>query len=688
MQAIRNIALVGHGSVGKTSLADALVYACGRVSRLGKVTDKTSLFDYLPEEQERGITINAAQGWGEYRKHRLTFIDTPGYADFFGEAVAALHVCDSAALVVCAFMGVEVQTERLYQRIHETQQPCLVVINKLDAERAEFERVLQQLRDQLGMRTAPLFVPLGEQQDFRGVVDVIDEQAYVYEAGKGTTQPVPGDLAERVASYREALIEAAAEGEDELLEKYLEEETLTKEEIWRGLKKSTASGTCVPVVCVSAEKQIGLDRVLSAMLDCLPSPADRYPEITGTKPGTEESVTRRCTAEDPFAALVFKTITDPYVGRLTYFRVWSGEAKADQTVFNPLSGQRERFAQIFRAQGKELEPVGGAGPGELVAVAKLEHTATGQTLCDESSPIVLPAPEFPKPSLSLAVSCTTRGEEDKLGTALARLAEEDPTFTWHRDNVTGETLITGMADLHLDILCKRMEEKFGVHVETRRPRIAYRETVRSSAKVQGRYKRQTGGRGQFGDVWLELSPLPRGAGFEFEDKIVGGAIPGKFIPSVQKGVEEAMAGGILAGYPLVDVKVVLYDGSYHPVDSSDLAFKIAGSLALKAAAEKANPYLLEPIVNLEVRVPESCVGDVIGDLNGKRGRILGVDPEGKEQVVRAQVPLAEVQRYTTDLRSLSSGRGSFTVEFADYEEVPAHLAEQIIAEAKQRAENE
>ncbi|OIO95674.1 MAG: elongation factor G [Armatimonadetes bacterium CG_4_10_14_3_um_filter_66_18] len=686
IQQLRNIAIVGHGSVGKTTLADALVHQCGQTSRLGKAAEGTSLFDYLEEERSRGISISAAVGDGEHQGHRLTFVDTPGYADFFGEVCAALRVCDAAALVVCSYMGVEVQTERIWRRLQESGNACVVVLNKVDAERADFPAVVHQLSERLGMRAVPILAALDQGPEFRHVLDVVAERVFSYEGGASTEGAVPAEAAEELASYREALCEAAAEGADDLLEKYLEEEALTVDEIWRGLRGAVAAGSCVPVVCVSAEKQVGLDRLLDIMVKCLPAPAGEGRDVVGTKPEGDGEVVRKGTAAEPFSALVFKTITDPYVGRLSYFRVCSGTAKADLQAFNSVRGERERLTQVFRPQGKELQPIGNAGPGELVAVAKLETTRTGDTLCTEDAQLVLAPPDFPRPSLSLAISAANRGEEDKLGVAMSRLAEEDPTFIWRRDPVTSETIITGMADLHLDIMCKRMQERFGVDVETRAPRIAYQESIRGAAKAQGRFKRQTGGRGQFGDCWLEVASQPRGEGFEFVNAIVGGAIPGKFIPSVQKGVEEALMQGVVAGYPFVDAKVTLYDGSYHAVDSSDIAFKIAGSMAFRTAAQQAGPYLLEPIMDLEVCVPESSVGDIIGDLNGKRGRIVGVDPQGAEQVIRAQVPLAEIQRYTTDLRSMSSGRGSFTMEFSHYEEVPAHLTDQIVAEAKGREE--
>ena len=679
---IKNVGFFGHGGCGKTTLAEALLYNSGAITRMGDVEQGNTTMDFDEDEIKRKISINCALASLQWEGTGVALVDSPGYLDFAGDAISAVRVVDTCAFVVSGVDGVEVQTEILWERSAELALPSFIFISKLDRERASFERTMDDVRETLGGNVVPLNMPIGEEHGFRGVVDLISGKGFEY-AGKGKAKEieVPGELEAALREAREKLVEAVAEADDALLEKYLDEGEISSEEMTAGLKKGVMDRTVIPVLCGSADKGAGIPQLLDFIVQVLPFPSD-LPEVLGTKPKSEEEITRKRTTDSPMCALVFKTLADPYVGKLTYFRVFSGVFKSDSSVLNSTRSKTERVGQLYQVMGKEQKPVPLLAAGELGAVAKLADTFTGDTLCDKSDPTVLPGIEYPAPVMSLAVEPKTKGDEDKLSTALGRLREEDPMLMVKRDTEVNQTLISGAGESHLDVVVDKMRRKFGVDVKTEIPRIPYKETIRKSVESEGKHKKQTGGHGQFGHVFLRMEPLDRGAGYEFEYKIVGGAIPRQYIPGVEKGVFASMKEGYLAGYPLVDMKVTLYDGSFHTVDSSELAFKMAASKAIREGVGKADAVLLEPIVNVEVTVPEQYMGDVIGDLNSKRGRILGMQPKGKMQVVSAQVPLAEVSRYSIDLRSITGGRGLFSLELSHYEEVPDHTAQKIIAGAK------
>ncbi len=680
---IRNVAVVGHGGTGKTSLVEAMLYVARAIDRLGRVDDGTATTDFDPDEQRRRHTISAALAPLEWQQCKVNLIDAPGYPDFVGEVVASLRVADGALVVVDAVAGVQVQTEVAWLHADRAGVSRLVVVNRLDRENASFDRTLESLRRRFGSRVAPVQIPIGVESALSGVVDLVEMKAYTFANGSVTAGEVPAELADAARAARETLMEAAADADDTLMERYLEAGELTQAELVRGLHAGVRAGRIIPVLCAAGTKLVGVQTLLDAVVSLLPAPTER--EVVATDPRTQQPVRLAVAADAPLAALVFKTVADPYVGRLSYFRVYAGVLRSDSQVYNATRGRPERVGQVYFLRGKQQESAGEVGPGDLGAVAKLAETATGDTLCGRDHPVLLPPIEFPEPAIAMAVEPKSKGDEDKLGTALQRLAEEDPTVRVHRDSEMKQTLLSGMGESHLEILADRLRRKFGVDVTLRLPRVPYRETIRGRGRAQGRYVKQTGGRGQYGVCFVEIEPLPRGSGFEFVDKIFGGAIPNQFIPSVEKGVRKALEEGVLAGYPVVDVRVTLVDGKYHEVDSSDIAFQIAGSLAVKDAATQAGLVLLEPIVTLEVRVPEEQMGDVIGDLNAKRGRILGMEPQGDgTTVVRAQVPQAEVLRYASDLRSMTGGRGTFTMTFSHYEEVPPQVAERVIAEARQQ----
>ncbi|MDH7600841.1 MAG: elongation factor G [Armatimonadota bacterium] len=685
IDSIRNVALVGHGGTGKTSLAEAMLYTSGAISRLGRVDDGTATGDFDPEEVQRKISINLAVLPCEWKGAKINLVDTPGYPDFVGDVIGAMRAVEAALLVVDGTGSIDVGTETAWDLATEAGITKLFFVNKLEKENTDFYRTLESLRQRFGTSVAPLQLPIGSEDKFAGVVDLLTHKAYKWENGKITPIDMPSEMEGQISKMRESLIESVAEMDDALMEKYFDEGTLSDEEIAKGLEMGLRAGKVVPVLCGSAMKMVGVDTLLDFIVSSVPSPAN-VPPVKGVNPsGAEE--TRA--PGDPFCALVFKTMADPYVGKLTYFRVFSGSIRSDSHVYNANKEREERVGQIYFVQGKNQIPTPEIGAGDIGAVAKLQETATGDTLCDKAHPIVLKPIEFPEPVYSLAVRAKTKADEDKLGPALQKLAEEDPTFQTYRDQDIGQTLICGLGETQLDIMVERLKRKFGVEVETETPKVPYRETITTTAEAQGRHKKQTGGRGQFGDCWIRLEPLPRGSGYEFVDQIVGGAIPRQFIPSVDKGIRDAMSQGILAGYPVVDVRAVCYDGSYHTVDSSDLAFQLAGRLAFRAAAEKANPVLLEPIYEMEIIVPEEFMGDVIGDLNAKRGRVLGMEPlGGGRQKIRAHVPQAEIQRYSIDLRSIARGRGKFSARFSHYEEVPPNVAQTIIAQAERARKEE
>ncbi len=686
---IRNIALVSHGGAGKTSLAEAMLFSTETINRLGNTNAGNTTTDFDAEEIKRQITINASLAPCEWKNTKINILDTPGYFDFIGDVISSLRVADGAVVGVCAISGVEVGTEKVWSYADENKLPRLVFINKLDRENANFERVLGQLQEFFGLGAVAVQLPLGSEDNFKGVVDLVKMKAYVYEDNSGmkyTEEDIPQDLKDKADEYREKMIEAVAESDDELLMKYLEGESLTNEEITTGLQKGVLKRQVFPVLCGSATKNLAIQPLLDFIASCLPSPAE-VGAIKALKPGKEE-IELNVDSSGPLAALVFKTLADPYVGRVSYFKVYSGTFTGDTQVYNPNREASERVAQVFLMRGKTQINVDAVSAGDLAAVAKLSETATGDSLCDKANPVMFPAIEFPAPVISFAVEPKAKGDEEKVGSGLARFLEEDPTFRVERNTETKQTLISGMGDMHLDITVSRLAKKFGVDVDLTPPKVPYKETIRSSGKAEYKHKKQSGGRGQYGHVHMEVSSQPRGEGFEFVDKIFGGSVPRQYIPAVEKGVRETIESGVLAGFPVEDVQVTLYDGSYHTVDSSEMAFKIAGAGAFKKAVEQSSPVILEPVMDVEVTVPEAYMGDIMGDLNSKRGRIQGMDSTGSLQIIRAQVPMSEMFKYAIELRSMTQGRGFFTTKFSHYDEVPANIAEKIIEEAKKEKEEE
>ncbi|MDP2626061.1 MAG: elongation factor G [Candidatus Rokubacteria bacterium] len=678
---IRNIGVVGHGGVGKTSLVEAILFAAGALTRLGRVDDGTTTTDFDPDEIKRKISLSTAVAYCDYRGHRLNLVDTPGYGDFVADARAGLRVVSAAVVVVDAVAGVQVQTEKVWKIANEYALPRVIVLSRMDRERADFFRSLESLQRRLKGRLCPLQVPIGSEADFRGVVDLVTMKALLLADGKVKEAGIPGDVLDTAKAWREKLAEAAAETDDDLLAKYLEEGSIGEDEMLKALGRAIADGALIPVLAAAATRSIGVHPLMDFIIDEFPSPAARG-EVEGIDPKSKAAVRRAADSEAPLSALVFKTISDPHVGKLSVFRVYSGTFRSDSQVLNASRDARERVGHLGWLMGKTQKPVEALGPGEIGVLTKLKDTLTGDTLCDEGHPIVLPGITFPEPAISFAIQPKTRGDEDKISTALHRMAEEDPTLHHHFDPETKQLLVSGMGQLHVEVAVERMKRKFNVDVLVLPPRIPYKETVKGRAEVQGKYKKQTGGRGQYGDTWLRIEPLQRSGGFEFVDDIFGGAIPRNFIPSVEKGVRDCMKRGIMAGYPVVDVKVTLYDGSYHDVDSSDMAFQIAASMGLQKGFMEARPILLEPIMNVEVTAPADHAGDVIGDLNGRRGRIVGMEPDGEIVAVRAQVPMAEMLTYESTLRSMTGGRGAYSMEPSHYEEVPAHTAEKVVAAAK------
>jgi elongation factor G len=682
---IRNVAIVGHGGVGKTSLVESILMIAGATTRLGKIDDGTTVTDFDPDEIKRKISLNTAVAYCDYKGYRLNLIDTPGYGDFVADARAGLRVANAAVVVVDAVAGVQVQTEKVWKFANDYDLPRVVLINRLDRERADFFRTLESMQKRLKGRLAPFQIPMGAEAGFSGVVDLIAMKALVTTDGKVSETEIPADLMETATAHREKLAEAAAETDDDLLAKYLEEGSIGEAEMLDALKKAVFAGTLVPVMAASAARSIGIAPVLELILKEFPSPLDQG-EIAGVDPRTKAEVTRAPDPKAPMSALVFKTISDPHVGKLSLFRVYSGTFKSDSQVFNATRDAKERVGHLGWLMGKTQKPVESLGPGEIGVVAKLKDTQTGDTLCDEAHPVLLPGINFPEPSISFAIQPKSRGDEDKISTALHRMTEEDPTLHHHFDPETKQLLVSGIGQLHVEVVVERMKRKYNVDVALLPPRIPYKETVKGRSEVQGKYKKQTGGRGQYGDTWLRVEPLSRGGGFEFVDDIFGGAIPRNFIPSVEKGVRDCMKRGILAGYPVVDLKVTLYDGSYHDVDSSDMAFQIAASMGLQKGFMEARPCLLEPIMNVEISAPSEQAGDVIGDINGRRGRVVGMEPDGEVVAVRAQVPMAEMLTYESSLRSMTGGRGGYSMEFSHYEEVPGQLADKVVAAAKAEKE--
>ncbi len=679
---IRNLVLVGHSGAGKTSLTEALLFAAGAINRMGRVEDGNTVSDHDPEEVRRGISVSLSLAPFEWDGVKVNVLDAPGYADFIGDVKGALRAADACLFVVSAVDGVEVQHEVVWEMAAEAGLPRAFFVNKLDRERASFDRTLEELTKAFGTQVAPIQLPIGEEHEFGGVIDLLSRRAYRYQAGgpRGTEGEWPEDLAAKAEPYREKLAEAVAEADDSLLEKYLEEGELSPEEIARGVKAGLAEAKFAPVMVGAATKPVGADRLAAFVAEAFPSPAERRP-VTATAKGTERELASD--PSGPLAALVFKTVSDPYVGRINLFRVFSGRVRPDSAVFNATKNTDERIGQLFTLRGKEHETVSEVPAGDMGAVAKLAHTSTGDTFSSKPDPLVLPPIDLPEPLYAIAIEPRTKGDEDKLSTALARIQEDDPTLRVERSAETHETVMYGMGEAHIQTMVERMKAKFGVDVVTHPARVPYKETIKSKVQALGRHVKQSGGHGQYAIANIEVEPLPRGSGFEYVDKIFGGSIPNQFIPSVEKGIVKTMAEGVATNSPMVDIRVTLYDGKFHSVDSSDMAFQIAGSLALRDAVAKAGVSLLEPILQVEVVVPESMTGDVIGDLNAKRGRIQGMESTGSgKQRIRAQVPQAETTRYAIDLRSMTGGRGIFSMRFDHYEEVPPHIAEKVIAEAK------
>jgi len=677
LDTIHNTVLLSHGGAGKTSLAEAMLFSAGAVSRLGKVDDGSSTSDYEQDEIKRKISINLSLLPCEWRDTKLNIIDAPGYTDFVGEVKAGMRVSEGAVVVACAASGVEVGTEMVWGYCEEAGLPRLLFVNKMDRENADFFKIVEEIRAKLGKKCLPLQLAVGAHTGFEGVVDLLEMKAYT--GTKSQEADIPEALKAQADSYREKLVEAIAEIDDVLIEKYLNGEEISQEELTGTLRKAVISGSIVPILTGSALQNVGVDRLMDAICSYLPVPKEQEVALS-------DGSTLAPSETSPLAALVFKTTADPYVGKLTYFRVYNGVIKSNAQVYNARQKAAERVGQLFMMRGKTQEPVNEVVAGDIGAVAKLSVTETGDTLCAQDKPVNLTSIVFPKPTFREAVYPKTKTDIDKMGTTLSRLVEEDPTLTVHRELGTGETILSGMGDTHLAVAAEKMQNKFGVNVELAIPKVPYRETITVSSKAEYKHKKQSGGHGQYGHVLLEMEPLPERGDNEFGDKIVGGSVPKNYIPAVEKGVNEAYHEGVLAGYPVVGVKTTLYDGSFHPVDSSEICFKIAGAGAFKKGMEDGQPILLEPIMNLKVTVPNDLTGDIIGDLNTKRARVLGMNPEGGNNVIDAQVPLAEVQRYAIDLKSMTQGRAVYNMEFDHYEEVPAQITQKIIAQKQSEKE--
>lgn len=690
-KSVRTTGLFSHGGAGKTSLAEAMLFTAGAVTRLGKVEDGTSVLDHEPEEKKRVSSVSMGFCHLEHNKCLYHVVDPPGDPNFVNEAMNALRAVDIGVFVVDAIDGVKVLTDKLWKESEGKLMARFIFVSKMDRDRADFDEAVKSVKDVLGIQPCPISIPIGKEAGFKGVVDLLKMKALIYESdesGKYNEGKIPEDMADEAEDARRQLVEAVAESDDALLEKYLEEVEISTKELYEALGTGVKNGTIVPLLAGSGTKNIGIKILLDVIAETGPSPLDRSP-ASGQGPDDKEQE-RPSTEDAPFCALVFKTIFDPYRGKLSVFRIMSGKLQGDSNVVNSTREGKERIGQMFFLSGDATATVNPGRTGDIVAVAKLKDTQTGDTLCAEGDPIILPALSKSSPVISFAVTPRSKGDEDKLMISMNKLMEEDPTLGVRRDKQTGEFIIEGMGQVHIETSLEKMKRKFGVEVNLSSPKVPYLETIRKSSKGEGKYRKQTGGRGQFGWCWIEISPLDRGSGadFEFDNGIKGGAIPTTYIPSVEKGIKQRMEKGVLAGYPVKYVKARLYDGKYHDVDSSDMAFQIAGSLAFKAAAEEAGLLLLEPIVNADVTVPNECAGDVIGDLNRRRGRLLGTDAAGNSQTIKAQVPLAEMLRYSPDLDSITSGRGMFTMEFDHYDEIPAQVAEKVIAQSKKPEEKQ
>ena len=690
-ESIRNVAMIGHGSSGKTTLTSAMLFDAGAVNRLARVEDGNTVTDYEEEEIERKISLGSALAYCEWNKKKINILDTPGYRPFLADTKLVMRATDAALVVIDSVAGVEVQTEKVWEYAEEFKLPRILVVNKMDRDNASFERALASIEETFGRSGVPVQLPIGAEREFKGVVDVLNDKAYLFDkdgSGKFRTAEIPAEYKESAQKAREKLIEMVAEGSDDLMEKFFAEGTLSPAELLEGLKKSVYARNIFPILCASSTFNIGVPQVLDAIVELMPPPG--IEKAAGLNPKTNEPVERAVSSKEPYAAYVVKTVADPFTGRISIIRLYSGVMRSDTTYNNQTKGKQDKFGPLQVLQGKSMTPIGEVHAGDFFAVTKLRETTTGDTLCDPSQPIVFQGVEIPEPSITFAIEPKSRGDEDKISNALARILEEDPAIKYNRDPQTKQLLLSGSGQLHVEVTVARMRKRYGVEVILKTPKVPYRETIKGSADVQGRHKKQTGGHGQFGDCWIKLQPLPRGGNFEFVDEIFGGSIPRNFIPAVEKGIIESAARGYLAGYPVVDFKAILYDGSFHPVDSSEMAFKIAGSLAFKKAMEQANPVLLEPIMNVEIFTPQEYAGDLMGDLTSRRGRLQGMDMKRDMQVIKAEVPMAEMVTYAPVLTSMTGGRGVYHMEFSHYDEVPAHIAQKIIDEAnkEKKAEEE
>jgi elongation factor G len=684
---LRNIALVAHGGAGKTSLAEAMLFKSGVTTRQGRVEEGNTVMDYEPEELKRQSSISTSFAQAPWKKHSITIIDTPGDQNFFTDTKLCMQAADAVVLVVDAVDGVKVQTEKAWEYAGVFNQAAAILVNKLDRERADFQRALNDLSQSFETpKPIVIQLPIGEEADFKGVIDLVAMKAYVYDgSGKVTVTDVPADMKDMAEAEREVLVENVAEADDALIEKYLEGQKLSDDEIKATLRKGTIARNFVPVLCGSATKSIGIDLLMDFITSCFPSPLDVAPR-KGVNPADGSPLERKPEGSEPFSAFVFKTVADPYAGRLSIFRVVSGTLAGDGTFYNPNKETKERYNQLLSIVGKEQKPATGAETGSILAVAKLKETTTGDTLCAENAKIKFEMATPIQTLITFALIPKSKGDEDKILSSLNRLLEEDRGLKIDRNAETKEILLSGSGQVHIEATIEKLKRKFNVEVLLKPPKVPYRETIKKKVRVQGRHKKQTGGHGQFGDCWIQMEPLPRGQGFEFVDAIVGGVIPRQYIPAVEKGVVESCQKGVLAGFPCVDFRVTLDDGSFHAVDSSEMAFKIAGSLAFKKASEQANPVLLEPIMKVQITAPDEFMGDIMGDLNGRRGRVLGMDSAGRYQIINAEVPMSEFLTYAPDLRSMTGGRGIFTMEFTRYDEVPGQLAEKLLAELKSKQE--
>ncbi len=682
---IRNIALVGHGGEGKTTLAEAMLFLGGAIDRQGRTEDGNTVMDFDPEEVKRHISISSAVAPVEWKGTKVNIIDTPGYFDFIGEAASGYYLADGAVILVSGLGGLTVGAEKAWDACVQHKKAKAFFINQMDKEHVDFDKVIESLKEKYTTHITVMHLPIGQGLNFKGIVDIVEMKAYMFEGKKVKEAEIPADLLDKAKSIRDAIVENAAENDEKLMEKYFEGEELTKEDIMKGLKEGIAEGDVVPVFIGAATQGFGVSLLLDNIVTYMPSPAEMI-KIKGKTPKGEE-IEYTADSSQPFAAQVYKTVADPFVGKLSVFKVLGGELSAGKAIKNGNTEKSEKFGQVYIMTGKKQVAVEKLAAGDIGALAKLQHTDTGGTLCEENKVVVFPDVVFPEPCISLAVTAKKQGEEEKVFAGLHRLEEEDPSFKVVKSADTPDTLASGLGELHLEVICKKLHNKFGVEAQLSDPRIPYRETIKKKVQAQGRHKKQSGGHGQFGDVWIEFEPLfGSEESFEFVDKIVGGVVPRQYIPAVEKGLRESLVKGVLAGYPMVNLRATLYDGSYHPVDSSEMAFKIAASLSYKKGCSEANPVMLEPIYKLVVTIPDEYMGDIIGDINRRRGRILGMNPVAGNQEVSAEVPLAEIFKYATDLRSMSHARGSFTMTFERYEEMPSNLADKVIEQAKKEAE--